>query len=80
MHTTVAIVDIHGNDDGHMKQYIELITENGSRYLRMGYTSSEANPNVMNINWILLSLNSDRVNINRISVEAYNFVSAAYLW
>jgi hypothetical protein len=73
-HKTVAIVDIHGNDDGHIKQYIGLITENGSRYLRMGYTSSKSNPNIMNINFVLLSQNSDRVNINRISVEAYNLV------
>jgi hypothetical protein len=25
----LAIVDIHGNDDGHTKQYIDLINENG---------------------------------------------------
>jgi hypothetical protein len=73
-HKTVAIVDIHGNDDGHIKQYIELITENGSRYLRMGYTSSKTHPDILNINFVLLSQNSDRVNINRISVEAYSLV------
>jgi hypothetical protein len=71
---TVAIVDIRGNDDGHIKQYIELITENGLRYLRMGYTSSKSNPNIININFVLLSQNSDCVNINRISVQAYNLV------
>jgi hypothetical protein len=46
-HKTVAIVDIHGNDDGQMKQYIDFITENGSRYLRMGYASSKIHPDIL---------------------------------
>jgi hypothetical protein len=60
---TVAIADIYGNDDGRIKQYIELITENGSGYLRVGYAPSKSDPNIMNINFVLPSQkNSDRVN------------------
>jgi hypothetical protein len=59
-------------DDGHIKQYIALITENRSRYIRMGYNPSLPNPDIININIVILSQNSDPVNINRILAEMYN--------
>jgi hypothetical protein len=40
----------------------------------MGYASSKTHPNMMNTNSVLLSQNSDRVNMNRISVEAHKLV------
>jgi hypothetical protein len=53
--------------------------ENGSRYLRVGYTPSKSSPNIMNINFMLLCPHSDRINISRISAEIYNSVSIVYL-
>jgi hypothetical protein len=71
-HKTVTIVDMSGDDDGHIRQYMEMITENGSRYLRMGYSPSRSNPNIVNVYFVLLSQNSEHVNITRISIKMYN--------